>query len=277
VVFDRCAPADERDMPRCNTFFVGVPPPPWKREALQTLSNPHVTGWKGDHAVLRDLRALYTIEVDQSFHMKDLPPRTPMLIEGRYIDKSINMDTPLLFTLNRQAFTDLVLTFPILTDKGEWNTTWPLQASFPLFLRNVLYSLGGLSEAAAEETVQPGQVKILRPGISVKEIEVVGPSGVRQNLSHGGQEMRTDFTFGGTDQVGIYHASWAGGQKSFAVNLLDAEESNIEPRPVITLGSDRVVAGKESGQPRELWKWFALAALAVLILEWYVYNKRIYV
>jgi hypothetical protein len=61
------------------------------------------------------------------------------------------------------------------------------------------------------------------------------------------------------------------------VNLLDAEESNIEPRSTIQIGAESLVAGRETHQPREMWKWFALAALLLLLLEWYIYNKRIYI
>jgi hypothetical protein len=277
VIFDRCAPASEQDMPRSNTLFVGCPPPPWKRDSMETVENPRITGWKGDHPVLRDLRALYTIEVDQSFKMNNLPPRTPLLIEGRRMEKSRDTDTSLLVALSRQAFTDLVLTFPILNERGEWNTTWPLQASFPLFLRNVLYAYGNLSESATEETVQPGQVKVLRPQNRVRRLDVSAPDGATHPLHHGEGDTRPDFVFGATDRVGVYKAAWPGGQQSFAVNLLDAEESNIEPKATLVFGTDKVVAGQDTGQPRELWKWFALLALAVLVLEWYVYNRRIYV
>jgi hypothetical protein len=90
--------------------------------------------------------------------------------------------------------------------------------------------------------------------------------------------LRTDFVYGATDRLGVYRARWSGAvQRSFAVNLLDAEESNIEPRTVLQFGSDQVVAGKERRQPRELWKWFVIAALIVLMAEWYIYNKRVYI
>jgi hypothetical protein len=228
--------------------------------------------------VLRDLRALYTIEVDQSFKMKDLPPRTPLLIEARKIDKDRSTDTALLVALSRDSFTDLVLTFPILTNLGEWNTTWPLQTSFPLFLRNVLYTLGNLNESATEEGVQPGQVMTLRPGPGVKRVEVVSPDGTRQALVRGERDPRTSFSFGGTERVGVYrYASEGGPHRSFAVNLLDPDESNIAPREVITIGADQLTAGKEPGQPRDTWKWFAVLALVLLMVEWYVYNRRVYV
>jgi hypothetical protein len=278
VVFDRCAPAEEQDMPRSNTFFIGYPPPPWKRADMETISNPHVTGWMNKHRLLRDLVALYTLEIDESFKFKELPPRTPLLMEGRQITKDRNVDTALMVTFNRQSFTDLVMTFPILTEEGKWNTLWPLQPSFPLFLRNVLFHLGNISENATEESVQPGQVKTIRPDEGVQRIVVSNPAGQEQTLSHEEHELRTDFSYGATDHVGVYQLKWdSKAQGSFAVNLLDVDESNIEPRPEVQIGNERVATNQERSQPRELWKWFAALALILLMAEWYIYNKRIYI
>jgi hypothetical protein len=278
VIFDRCAPATEAEMPRSNTFFIGYPPPPWKKENLATIDNPHITGWMNKNAVLKDLTALYQVDIDQTFKMKDLPPRTPLLIEARRIDKNSNVDTALLLTLSRHSYTDLIMTFPIITDKGEWNTTWPLQTSFPLFLRNILYHLGNLSDTATEETVQPGQVKIIRPDAAVFRLDVLNPDGTEHRLTHDERDPRTDFAYGATDGVGVYKLKWDGQvRRSFVVNLLDADESNIEPVPAVQIGSERIATGQEHSQPRDLWKWFALAALILLIVEWYIYNRRIYV
>jgi hypothetical protein len=280
IIFDRCGPKEEKDMPRSNTFFIGYPPPPWKLDAkngsteaksVEAVVTPYVTGWLNKHPALRYLSALHEVGIENAFQMTDLPQRTPRLLEG-------NGNTILILTLNRGSFTDLVQAFPILTDDDppRWNTDWPLRPSFPLFLRNVLYYLGNISDAAFEENVQPGQVKTLRPDQAVRRIEVAPPSGKLQVLEQ--KEGGTFFSFGGTDQVGIYRVQWeGGGQRSFAVNLLDAEESNIEPRSTIQIGAESLVAGRETHQPREMWKWFAVAALLLLLLEWYIYNKRIYI
>jgi hypothetical protein len=268
VVFDRCAPAAEEDMPRGNTFFIGYPPPPYKIETLEKLKNPQIKGWVGKHPVLRYLTSLHDIGIIEAFKLKDLPPRTPRLIE-------IDQNNALLVTLSRQSFTDLVMAFPILDDKDQWNTSWPLLPSFPLFLRNILYTLGNVSDGASEEMVQPGQTKTLRPDVALPTIEVIDPAGAKKTLERG---SRADFTYGDTRRVGIYRVAWSGAlQRSFAVNMLDADESNIEPRSTVYIGPDAVTAGRERSQPRETWKWLVLAALTFLLLEWYVYNKRVYV
>jgi hypothetical protein len=204
------------------------------------------------------------------FDLKDprVPPRTPRLLES-------DRDTVLLFTLPRQSYTDLVQTFPLLDDQGRFNTTWPLHPSFPLFLRNVAYTLGNVSDAAGEENTQPGQVKTLRPDVPLKEIEVINPAGEVVKLERG---TRPDFAFGKTDRVGIYAVRWDGEhRRDFAVNLLDSDESNLEPRPDIQVGEAVVQAGAARGTPRDTWKWVALAALGLLMLEWYIYNKRVYI
>jgi hypothetical protein len=280
VIFDRCAPVREENMPRGNTFFIGYPAPPWKKDQLEAIPNPFITGWMGSHPIVGDLRALYSVGLAQAFRIKkeDLPTRTPLLIEGRQITPERNIDLPLLFTLSRQSYTDLVMTFSLINEEGKWNTDWWLQVSFPLFLRNMLFTLGNLDENAVEESLQPGQIKRIRPDGTFKQIAVVGPDQKEQVLSHEERDTRRDFTFGSTENVGLYRVKWESKiQRQFAINLLDAEESNIEPRQAIQIGNETIAAGQSRGQPRELWKWFALAALIVLMVEWYIYNRRIYV
>jgi hypothetical protein len=275
VVFDRCAPAREDQLPRGNTLFIGRPPPPWKWEGgdpkaeqrIEKVENPVVKGWTSQHGLLRYLTGLHEIGISEAFRMTGLPPRTPRIMEG-------DRDLGLIVALSRGAFTDVVMCFPILNDAGEWNTNWPLLPGFPLFWRNVIYTLGNVRDAAGEENVQPGQVKLLRPDGKVSDIRVTDPANATLALSRG---SRAEFAYGSTDRVGVYRAEWKDGSRRFAINLLDADESNIEPRPAVQIGAERVRAEETHRQPRELWKWAILAGLGFLLLEWYVYNRRVFV
>jgi len=275
VIFDRCAPSREGDLPPANTLFIGRPPPPWQPpgqpqpegKSVEKVDQPAVKGWTTQHGLMRYLTGLHEVGVFEAFRVGGLPPRTPRLMEG-------DRDLLLLFTLTRGPYTDAVLAFPVLTDSGEWNTNWPLLPSFPLFLRNVLYTLGNVTDASGEENIQPGQVATLRPGAGVARLEVTDPAGEVTRLERG---TRAEFSIGNTDRQGVYVAAWDGGGRRFAVNLLDADESNLQPRPAIRVGAETVAAGTPDKRPRELWKWFVLAALAVVVLEWWVYNKRVFV
>src|SRR5206468_3699286 len=107
-----------------------------------------------------------------------------------------------------------------------------------------------VGDAASEETKQPGDVKIIRPDAAVDRIWVRPPTGDELTLDRG---SRADFAFAATEQVGVYQVKWDGQvRRSFALNLLDSEESNLEPRSAIRVGEERVAAGETRGQPRDL-------------------------
>src|SRR5262249_28458571 len=130
VVFDRCTPATPDDLPLANTLFIDELPPPWKKQGLPKLKNPHIKGWAPQDPLLRYLTALYEIGIDEAFRFEldpsknpGVPPRTPRLLES---DK----DATVMFSLSRQSFRDVVMAFALLDDKGGWDTNWPLQPSF---------------------------------------------------------------------------------------------------------------------------------------------------
>jgi len=80
--------------------------------------------------------------------------------------------------------------------------------------------------------------------------------------------------------LGIYDVR--SGEKTvrrFAVNLFDPAESAIRPpsAPAIKIGEFEITGESGSEQARwEIWKYLVLAALVVLLLEWYIYIRRIY-
>jgi hypothetical protein len=271
VIYDRCAPAEESGLPAGNTFFIGDVPPPWKRSDMEPLQNAVIRNPASAHPLMRNLTALDEVAVSEAFRfdLRDerVPPRTPRLLEA-------DRENALLFALARRSFTDLVMTFPLVNAKGEWTTTWNLKLSFPVFLRNVLYALGNVSDAAAEENVQPGDVKVLRPDAVVKHVEVADPAGAAETLD---RSVQGDFLYKNTERVGVYRARWEGGGRSFAVNLLDADESNVQPRDAVQLGSQSIPANRERGWSTDTWKWGVLAALVLLLMEWAFYHRRIFV
>ena len=88
------------------------------------------------------------------------------------------------------------------------------------------------------------------------------------------------FVITDTDQLGIYRVFEGRNAKptrQFAVNLFDSRESDLKPRPKIELGHEEV-PGEGGLEParKELWRWLLIAGLVVLVFEWYVYNRRVY-
>ena len=60
-----------------------------------------------------------------------------------------------------------------------------------------------------------------------------------------------------------------------AANLLDAAESDIRPRETLEIGRfTQVTATSRKEANLEHWRWFALAALAVMLGEWWWFHRR---
>ncbi len=287
VIFDRCHPADESELPQSNTMFIDDVPPPWQR-GQAPVKNPFLLVSKKDHPVLRWITTLYDVGMSEAFlfhpeksldpkvkekldlpegdkDRRQLPPYTRILEAGGGV--------PMMFAVQRASYTDLVLTFPLIDRKGFIATDWYRQPSLPLFFRNVLYMLGNVDDAVRVLSAQPGEPMVLRPEAGIQKLTIHGPGGTRTTLERGN---RPDFIFADTDKIGVYKVERDDlATRWFTVNLLDSGESNIQPKEEITIGSEHVTAGEERRQPRELWKWILAAAIVLLLLEWQVYNRRV--
>jgi hypothetical protein len=282
VIFDRCAPPSMEAMPKANTVFIGqVPPLPpqgaglW--EAMQPMQDLYVREFLHSHSLLRGIETLQGLSIFEAKAIpKDaLPPRASPLLETQ--------KDPVIWSIGRNRYTDLILTFPLVTEqsgvKNVWNTNWPRQpaGTFPLFFDNVIIQLGRYKEY--EDSIRPGTPKPLEFGVPVKEVDVLrfdppgaGPEQVVQTPGK-------DFIYGNTNTVGLYDVTWGENEKyRFAVNLFDLQESNIEPRTDLQIGEQRISEDQEPiRQRRELWPWFVFGALVLVLLEWVAYNRRIYV
>ncbi|MCA9269042.1 MAG: hypothetical protein KDA41_11255, partial [Planctomycetales bacterium] len=181
----------------------------------------------------------------------------------------------------RESFQDAVLGFEIVgvDDKGQRyaNTDWVKRRSFPLFVMNVLEFLGGQGGSLSTGSVQPGKTIAIRTDSPVDKLHVVAPDGKRVPLSRDGQAT---FTFAGADQQGVYEV-FEGDAKSpaqrFTVNLFDPQESRIEPKVELNVGQ-AVIEGRRQREPmrKELWKYILVAGLGLLMAEWWIWNRRVY-
>jgi hypothetical protein len=273
VIFDRKGPDRKEEMPPANTWFIDCLPPPWSKADAPRVKNPAVS--MNRHPLMRGLSGLDEIVFFDIFvfdmKQEGVPPRSPRLLET-------DNDHAVLFLLARQSFADLVMTFPFPLDLADaMHTDWFNHIDFPTFMRNVLYSLGNVEDGANEDVLRATQQKLLRPDDPVDEIRVISPNGEVETLKQGKREDK-GFLFGKTNQLGVYEVQWDGKtQRSFAVNLLDIDESNVEVRTSFKVGDDQVKAGEVASQPRQLWPWFVLAALVLALTEWFVYIFRVYV
>jgi hypothetical protein len=108
--------------------------------------------------------------------------------------------------------------------------------------------------------------------------EIVVPTGTKTEFP-GSQQPTLLFT--GTEDVGVYEVRQGQAPpRHVAVNLSSPAESDIRLQPDrrIKLGdADVAVSPTWQIMRRPIVKWLLLLALAVLMVEWYIYNRRVYV
>jgi hypothetical protein len=113
--------------------------------------------------------------------------------------------------------------------------------------------------------------------VPVDRLMVATPRGERLAVP---KESQSTFIFSRSDDLGVYDVREGSGEKvaqQFAVNLFDTRESDLTPASKLEIGHEDVKAqqGQQAAR-QELWKWLLLGAIGVLVFEWYVYNRRVY-
>jgi hypothetical protein len=294
IVYDDCLPPaagaisgdDDAEalpppMPQANTLMIGRVPPGGAWSAKPMVVAPQIIDVEGPHPLMK------FIDMGDVTLAEGTPVVPPLggvtLITSTGAGTS---DEAMAAIAPRGGFEDVVLGFTFQEEKdGEilLNTDWPLRRSFSVFILNLLEYLGtaqgrvaGFGDQGA--TYRPGETVPLVGSESVKSLQVVTPEGQTRNVARGGLGT---FAFSGTDEVGVYEV-YADERlvQRFAVNLFSSRESDVATRvdDPIKIGNVEIESDESWHAGRkELWKWLIFAALGISLLEWYVYNRRIYV
>jgi hypothetical protein len=108
----------------------------------------------------------------------------------------------------------------------------------------------------------------------IARVSLIAPGGQSRALD---VPPTGDFTLPPLNQVGVYKTEPPlPGWEQIAVNLLDANESDLVPADKAP-SAEAVVEAKAGGQSRrELWRWLTGAALGLLFVEWWVYTRRVH-
>lgn len=196
---------------------------------------------------------------------------------------------PALIEAVQEATRSLILTF------NPADSTWPFDAGFVLFLAGAVRYLGedaGVTGPLGVEALRPGRTLSTELPAGVRHAELALPGGEKVRLSATVETAGGRVSYGPLRDVGIYTLTWDGppgprdivvdgkATRVFAVNLVDPFESRIESREKIDLPIKVVAAtNTDAGSVKNalpLWSWLMLGSLAVIILEWWVYNRRVY-
>jgi len=258
VIFDKHA--SDRLPAGAYIFFGAVPkidafPVPEEEAPRGPVA---VMWWDEAHPVLRHVGLDYVV-VSQRQHVQ-FPPQTEILAEGP--------DGPLIGRYADEGRHFLVVTFAVE------HSNWWSKPAFPVFAYNALRYLGSAGSPTEQRPTRPGDTILISVPPDKSEVRVHHPDGsdVRLEASPAGR-----IHYGGTQQVGLYRVDpGLPGRDRFAVNLEDDAESNVAPRQHVTIGGQDVAVGRLiATETPEAWRWLVGAALAVVLLEWYIYNRRV--
>ncbi len=293
AIFDDPRQAAEFDVIVLDRWLPNVPPPPGTKGApgpglpagrFMVFGAVPPTGladqgekgeslvvdWRRDHPALRGI-AFDSLIVMQSRGVEvsvDAP--ITVLATGQH--------GPIIAEITDAQTRALVCTFDITA------STWPFDPGFVLYTAAGLVYLGN-DGAAMGETMRPGDTLGQRIPPSAQNVTLGFPDKTSAGLvpTEDGRVV-----YGPLRKTGIYTLSWTGpalgqdievdgrARRALAANLLDPLESTIGAEKTLPLPS-RIVAAQEGAGAhlRRLWPYLLLAALAVVLLEWWVYNRKV--
>ena len=267
ILYDQCVP---EKMPECSTIFIGAIPP----------TDDWSVGDKSGPTIIID--TLVTHPIMSAVQMGNV-----IIVESQALTGpkgTINLmdstEGSIMSIASRSGFQDLVLGFPLeeINEEGDVliNSDWPQKLGFPLFVQNCISWLGGAAKFSSSNGSSPGELIQFRARIPTQSLTVKSPAGSQLNL-----QPRKDKTFiySAAETIGIYETTnneTNSLDQLLAVNLLDPRESNLVVRDELNIGYEEISKKTDVVPARkEYWTWVILAALIVLLIEWYIYNRRV--
>jgi von Willebrand factor type A domain/Aerotolerance regulator N-terminal len=267
-IYDGCSPSK---MPESNTLFLGSTPPDesaeipsaWKPKPTEAKSAVLIVDINRSHPLLQYVN-FGGLLIAEGFSV-ELPTGGTELVRSN--------EGILMAVAPRDAYQDAVVGLSLKVN----NTNWPNRPGFPIFLLNALEYLGGAVNSSGSKSVRPGQAAMANISSRFDKVSVQPPSGAPVAINRDGQPQ---IIFTQTEEMGVYSIKSSTGDQTlqmFTVNLFSDQESNIKPKEQIGVGLETINAQPQQDRVvrSEFWRWLLAIALVVLLVEWYLYNKRV--
>jgi hypothetical protein len=267
VIFDGATPASP---PRANAIYIDPRGPGSPVPSGGELKQPGFDKIDRKHPIVR-FTALGDVNIAKGHKLEPEPG-------DRVVGAS--EQGPILVVGQRNGFKFVALGFDVR------NSDLPLRVAWPLLLLNSInyftdedaqYISSFRTGEVWRVPVSPGagQALLKFPNGAELSIPVHEGRAVYLGQHAGFYELTAMDSRGANGANGKSHD--AGQPIAFAANLLDAEESTIEPAKEIAVGGRKAgqLAGFSIGMRREVWIYLLIAALVVTAIEWATYHRRI--
>ena len=239
-----------------NNLYLGCAPAVPNLSLGEALKDPAVVDWDSAHPLCRFL--------DFSNLLLGEAPRLALPEAAHVVLRASG--TPLIATWSNDGFTICVSPFDYT------KSNWPLLVSFPLFLNNFVQYCEDRMLSGSQQNLAVGSPLAVRsPG---GPPELVLPSGAHATMVRGAE---ADYSFAGVTRQGVYRLSLPGQpSRTIAANLFSPRESSLTPvdDPIPERKALKTV--KLAGQvAKEFSRYLLAGVLALLLIEWLVYHRRI--
>lgn len=276
VIFDGCAPGA---LPPAGGYLLINACPPLEGAALGgEIKFPKAVDWDRSHPLTR-FASLEGIDLVKARPVK-IGPGQNVLLESEA--------GPIIAAWRHEQLRVLVIGFDL------YESNWPLRVSFPIFMANATRWLAeagpssALWAAGAQRCGEP--LRLTASAFSESagaakavEVRVERPDGRGEGLVVPADAPRL---YSATDWPGLYRVAGPDKREAlFACSVLDEAESDNSARDAVSFAVSSVRGGTvelaksaadSSAAGREYWKYAAMAALAVFIFEWFIYNRRLW-
>jgi len=245
-VFDRFAP---RTQPGTPALLFRPNPVPWLPAPGKESTDVTVAAWDGAHPLLENL-SLRDLVVERA-------------VAARPASGSRERDVVLV---SARGHVPLVVAHEgaarwVWFAFGLEDSNFALHAEFPIFLGNALVWLAGEHGAFAAGL---GVVEV-----PVAKARVVAPDGI---------ELPAQAIPGGTvfevTEPGMFTAVSASQRLRVVANLLDRRVTDVNRSPLAPLQSLAVESTQAPRLPLDSWAALLLAAVLLLVFEWWSWNRR---
>ncbi|MCW5775185.1 MAG: VWA domain-containing protein [Phycisphaeraceae bacterium] len=268
-------PGDRPTLPPGRYLVLGaVPPPPLGAADLGPGEPGILIDWRRDHPALRGL-VLDNVVVSTTRNV-EIGPESAITVIAE-TDRG-----PAILDLASADLRAVIVAF------NPADSYWPFYVSFPVFVAQALNYLGqdpshlGLDA----RSVRPGSVLTDRLPQGADAVSIRLPDRTEISLTPAADGR---IVYGPVRQAGVHEVTWRGERtpaditvgaralRPFAASLLDPEESDAGASSSLSLAGVDVAAldPSRSNVNRRLWPWLLLAALGVMTLEWFVYNRKV--
>ncbi len=243
-----------------NYLFFGCLPQIESVALGEKIEGQPLVMWREQHPLTRKV-AFENVYVAEWARLT-LPGHAVPLVEGE--------DSTVIAFITDPGHRYIITAFDLLNSDFLW------EPAYMIFLQNAVTFLAGTGLVESSHLVSPGETLSIPVPPGAGEIRITRPNGTWEDIDVAG---RHTITYARTHDIGIYKTESddeAETTGTFAANVLSPVESLIAPNNKLNIGgvSQAAITG-ETKVNEPLWPYAAAAALLILLVEWWVYNRRV--